>query len=378
MRDLIERIKRRLSEGAFASEAAVSHGIVIPVLQALGWDPAEPDQIIPEFTSGRGRVDFALCSSPRRPAIFIEVKGVGRSTDADKQLFEYAFHEGVPLCVLTDGREWSFYLPSGQGNYQDRRVYRLNLEDRGPEETERVLHRYLESARVRSGAAREAADADYRDQAARREAARVLPQAWSQLVSAPEELLVELVSEQVEAICGYPPPQADVLSFLRSLNGPSGQGGGSSSSMSRGSSSNDAAVRTRPQPASDAVAETRAGRSEAPARGNRRLVLFGEARSTTDAMDALVQVLTELSKRNPALLPRLAAAARGRTRNHIAQSVEEIYPSRPELASAVEFSPGWLVGKNIANREKLRIAKRACEVYGLRFGTDIQLELPNT
>ena len=55
-------------------------------------------------------------------------------------------------------------------------------------------------------------------------------------------------------------------------------------------------------------------------------------------MDALVQLLTVLSERNPSLLPQLAAAAHGRTRNHIAQTVEEIYPNRPELASAVEFA----------------------------------------
>lgn len=177
MLDLLNKIKLRLAQGAFPNEASVSHGILIPLLQRLGWDPAEPDQVMPEYASGRGRVDFALCTSAGRPAVFVEVKGVGRSLDGDRQLFEYAFHEGVPLCVLTDGREWSFYLPGGQGSYNDRRVYRLQLDDRSAEDSQSTLRRYLDRERIRTGAALEAATTDYRDAAAKREATRSIPEA---------------------------------------------------------------------------------------------------------------------------------------------------------------------------------------------------------
>ena len=54
MLDLLNRIKARLAQGAFPNEASVSHGILIPLLQQLGWDPAEPDQLMPEYASGRG------------------------------------------------------------------------------------------------------------------------------------------------------------------------------------------------------------------------------------------------------------------------------------------------------------------------------------
>lgn len=64
MLDLLNKIKLRLAQGAFPNEASVSHGILIPLLQRLGWDPAEPDQVMPEYASGRGRVDFALCTAP--------------------------------------------------------------------------------------------------------------------------------------------------------------------------------------------------------------------------------------------------------------------------------------------------------------------------
>ena len=149
MIDLITRIQSRRAHGSFPNENGT-------------WS----------------RRFCAMLHAPR-PSVFIEVKGVGRSLEGDKQLFEYAFHEGVPLCVLTDGREWSFYLPSGQGTYEDRRVYRLQIDDRAPEDSESSLQRYLSRDRVRSGAAFEAALQDYRDAAAKREAARVIPAAWS-------------------------------------------------------------------------------------------------------------------------------------------------------------------------------------------------------
>jgi len=55
MLTLIERIRERLQHGAYANEAAVSHGIVTPIISALGWDTADPSQLVPEFSIGRGR-----------------------------------------------------------------------------------------------------------------------------------------------------------------------------------------------------------------------------------------------------------------------------------------------------------------------------------
>lgn len=365
MEDLLRRIKARLAQSAFPNEAAVSLGIVVPVLQCLGWDPTEPEQVMPEYSSGRGRVDFALCLGTRRPAVFIEVKGVGRSLEGDRQLFEYAFHEGVPLCVLTDGREWSFYLPSGQGSYEERRVYRLDLAERDVAESHRILQRYLLREHVRSGAALEAAAADYKDIAARREASRVLPKAWAELVSGPEDLLVELLSDQAEALCGFRPTSAETIAFLRSLRS-------GAESAPAGPKSLVAAMPV-PSPQQPNI-------RSADASGSGRAVTYtvlGLTRSAPSGNQALVDVLSILTRRDPQLIPRLAEEVKGNTRNHIARTAAEIYPARPDLARAAEFAPGWLVGLNIANREKVRIARKACEVFGLRFGRDVIFSLPN-
>lgn len=363
MLDLLNRIKARLAQGAFPNEASVSHGILIPLLQQLGWDPAEPDQLMPEYASGRGRVDFALCTSAGRPAVFIEVKGIGRSLDGDRQLFEYAFHEGVPLCILTDGREWSFYLPGGQGTYDDRRVYRLQLDDRSAEDSQTTLRRYLDRERVRTGQALEAATTDYRDAAAKREAARSIPEAWRQIVDAPEDLLVELVSDQAEALGGFRPTPKDVLDYLRALRAIDQIPQGPTSKV---------ALPHRPIAPELTRATTRS-------RGSRSVeyCVNGETTTAKNANQALVEILAQITRRDTGRIPALAKTVQGNSRNHIARSVDEIYPARPDLARAEEFSPGWLVGLNIANREKIGIIRKACDVFGLNFGTDVKITLPN-
>jgi hypothetical protein len=60
-----------------------------------------------------------------------------------------------------------------------------------------------------------------------------------------------------------------------------------------------------------------------------------------------VDILIQIAKRHPEKMPAIAAAVRGRSRNHIARTLAEIYPARPDLARAAEIAPGWLVGLNV-------------------------------
>ena len=156
----ISRIRKDLESGRFRNEASVSLGAVIPTLGALKWPVYNTDIVAPEYPLEARRVDFALCYPELKPRVFIEVKQVGQTEGADKQLFEYAFHAGVPMAVLTDGQEWHFYLPGEQGAYQERRVYKLDLLERDLEECVDRLQRYLSYENVRTGDAIKAARRD--------------------------------------------------------------------------------------------------------------------------------------------------------------------------------------------------------------------------
>lgn len=253
-------------------------------------------------------------------------------------------------------------MPAGQGSYEERRVFRLQLTERSSAESALRLARYLSRDRVRSGDALEDAMRDYRDLAASRQAAKSLPAAWDRLVNAPEDLLVELVTEEAEKLSGFRPSSTEVLEFLRGLR------------------SKVAFSPNPPKPEPARPEPTRPPESKEPAPPNGRGVrysVFGQPRSARSGSDAMVDILTALAKHDPSRLNAVAEAVRGRSRNHIARTVDEIYPARPDLARAVEFSPGWLVGLNIANREKMRIIREACRVMSLQFGKDIVIELPN-
>jgi predicted type IV restriction endonuclease len=69
--ELLNVIRTRLQEGAYQNEAAVSVGVVLPVLRKLGWDDSDPRQIVPEFSMPGGRVDFALFGSIHQPSVFL-------------------------------------------------------------------------------------------------------------------------------------------------------------------------------------------------------------------------------------------------------------------------------------------------------------------
>ena len=214
----IEGVKADLRQGKFISEASVSQGIFLPILQELGWNVFDTSLVTPEYSVENRRVDYALCRSSRNPIVFVEVKKVGNLSEAaDRQLFEYAFHAGVQMAILTDGQEWSFYLPGEQGRYDERRVYKLDMLERDTDEVAERLNRYLSYERVCSGKALQAAKSDYQNVAQGREIEKTFPKAWNALLEESDSLLLEMLAEKVADLCGYKPEPSACEKFLESI-----------------------------------------------------------------------------------------------------------------------------------------------------------------
>ena len=217
LKEHIDDIRKGLEAGQYGNEASVSQGIVLRLLNILAWPTFDTQVVIPEYGVEGTRVDFALCHPPSKPLVFIEVKQVGKIEGAEKQLFQYAFHTGVPIAILTDGREWHFFHPSGQGDYRERRVYKLDLVERSSEESAERFSRYLNYESIRTGEAVKAIEEDYRDVLQQRQVSTRLPEAWNKLVEDGDEFLLDVVAEKVESLCGYRPTDEQVLDFLKSL-----------------------------------------------------------------------------------------------------------------------------------------------------------------
>ena len=356
-------ITTRLRQGKFPNEQAISQGIVLRVFQELGWDTWDTNVVWPEFQTGEGRADFALCHPPSKPAVFTEVKQPGKADESVRQALEYAFHAGVPFVVLTDGRTWSFYLPAEQGSYEDRRVYRLDLYERPPAEAGEILHRYLERARVESGEALEAARKEYRSRSRRSQAKAAIPEAWRELVEKGDELLVDMLTSAVESKAGVRPDADDVAEFLAGLGRPV------IVEAQRGST---------PLPTTAVAARSIPQRTTSESSRSGKLVLLGKAHAYHNAKDAMVIVLRELAKSDHSFLERCSQHpdAQGRKRRYIARTPEELYPDREDLRDMREQLPGgWLVATNLNNVLKKTIIRLAAEVAGLSFGKDVIIDL---
>ena len=131
-----------------------------------------------------------------------------------QQALQYAFHCGVPFVVLTDGRSWSFYLPAEQGDYDERRVYMLDLYERSAGEAAETFRRYLARENVASGKSLGAARTEYRNRNRRSQAKAAIPEAWRELVQKRDVRLLESLADAVASKVGFPPDADDVVAFL--------------------------------------------------------------------------------------------------------------------------------------------------------------------
>lgn len=363
----IEEIRSGIKAGRYSNEAAVSQGIVLRLLQALGWPTYETQVVCPEFSLSGRRVDYALCHPQSKPVAFIEVKQIGQSDGAERQLFEYAFHVGVPLAILTDGQEWNFFLPAEQGDYSERRVYKLDMVERDVSESVARLERYLSYAQVSSGAAIAAAREDYKNVSRSRQMLGTLPDAWSKLVAEEDELLLDLIADKVESLCGFKPDVETVARFLRENVGLRGN------QQPAPHTTKAVALPTITPPSASASRPKATPSSATPSTGV-GYTFEGQFVACRNGREVLVAVFEALSRNDPTFPERFAARPKhGRTRRYLARSPDELYPGRPDLARehTSRLKSGWYVGTNVSHVQIKRIIEMACEVSSVRFGKEL-------
>ncbi len=377
----VSDIRENLRMERYPNESAVRQGIVQRLLRSLGWPVYDPQVVYPEYTLERRHVDYALCHPASKPRIFIEVKQVGQSDGAERQLFEYAFHQGVPLAILTDGREWSFFLPAGAGSYHERQLCKLDLSESDGAESIRRFERYLSYESVCSEAAFKAAQEDYRDIAREREIQEALPRAWAKLVAEEDEILLEVVAECVEDLCGHKPASDTVARFLRGtiqssprpLHTPSQT---PASVTPPTAPENTGATDVTPPPPLNSPPEKVPNDKPADV----GFTLFGEFYHCRTGKEILVSVFEALAERDPTFIERFVALPKhGSKRRYIAQDSNDLYPESPHLVqdsnNLHRLKSGYWLGTNVSHRSIESIIKLACDVAGISYGTDLKINL---
>ena len=214
----IERVRSDKTISAL-DEANVKQGVILPVLNALGWNPFNTNEVRPEYPVGNDRVDYALRLDGNN-RVFLEAKSPkGDLGKHQEQLLRYSFGKGVPLAVLTNGLAWWLYLPLREGSWDERRFDVIDLRNGEVSQAADRFIDFLSRDNVRSGTAVENAESHLAKLWKARKTEEILPKAWEQVITDLDDILVELLSEKVEEMCGWQPDVDQVKRFLTdSLN----------------------------------------------------------------------------------------------------------------------------------------------------------------
>ncbi len=130
---LTEKIKAR---DKMISEEATKTALVMPFIQALGYDVFDPSEVVPEYSAGQGvkkeeKVDYAvICDG--KPTMLFECKNHGDKLDGHhNQLFRY--FTGVAeakIGILTNGIVYRFFTDLDKENMMDDvPFFEFNLEN---------------------------------------------------------------------------------------------------------------------------------------------------------------------------------------------------------------------------------------------------------
>ena len=355
--EFVSSVKKKLGKNIFESEAAVSMMIVLPVLKHLGWPTDNPLYVCPEYPLEGRKVDYGLKISEGKEEglrCIIEVKAVGNIRDADRQLFEYAFHAGTPLAVLTDGKLWRFYLTLAAGRYKERLVRTLDFEEHSTEEVIEGLMRYISFDNTRSGKAKKNAESDLSERITKIEAKENISTAWENLLDGTSDKLVNLLIEET-SLTSSAPERSDVEKFLSNLK--------------------------TPEQKPELLSHKKPPKPEPEKPKKKRetsFILLGEGYTEKTMKDAFAKIMEILAVRDKDFLSRLASSLpAGKSRKWLSQNRAGLGRHEWVRAASRKLPGGWFLNTHSSTDMKIKILRKACEVAGIPFGEPRGLKIPS-
>lgn len=128
--DRVDKVKENLQ-----TEEATKNALIMPFLQAMGYDVFNPLEVMPEFTCDIGtkkgeKIDYAIFKD-NQPIILIECKHWKQDlTLHDNQLLRYFHVSNAKFGLLTNGIIFRFYTDLETPNKMDEKPFlEINLLD---------------------------------------------------------------------------------------------------------------------------------------------------------------------------------------------------------------------------------------------------------
>lgn len=125
--ELAERFRQHRS--ILGTEEAAKTTLVLPFLQALGYDVFNPAEVVPEFTCDVGtkkgeKVDYGICIGGEI-TMLIECKPAGGdlSIKHASQLYRYFAATDARIALLTNGAVYRFFTDADKANMMDDKPF---------------------------------------------------------------------------------------------------------------------------------------------------------------------------------------------------------------------------------------------------------------
>lgn len=110
--------------------------VIDPILESLGWDVRDPDEVELEYPTVDGKaVDYALKLN-KKPVLLVEAKALDDALDDVKaitQVVGYAANDGIVWCVLTNGIKWRVYRSMEKCSALDKLMFEVSLDPKQSE-----------------------------------------------------------------------------------------------------------------------------------------------------------------------------------------------------------------------------------------------------
>jgi predicted type IV restriction endonuclease len=145
IRDLAERarkLREQYSDPGLGEENTKA-SLIDPMLEALGWDIRNPDEVFREFRPNPrdNPVDYCL-RLMRNTRLLIEAKGLGEDLKDRRwiaQILGYATMAGAEWCVLTDGDQYRLYNATAAVDADGKLFRQIHLASSQEDEAAGVL-----------------------------------------------------------------------------------------------------------------------------------------------------------------------------------------------------------------------------------------------
>ena len=219
LKDVIAEVRQEIAgAGSGINEADAKAALITPILAELGWRGLQRIRSEYPVDQGRMRLDYALMGSGTKPVGLIEAKAPREDLESHvAQVLNYAFHEGVDVCVLTTGIEWWLYLPREKGSPVERRFAEFDIRRDDLDAITALFSECLEHRALISGDGERFAKKVLESRQMEVRLRKEIPLAWQRLLSGPSDILVELLQEEVHEALGVKPSEELTKNQLRAI-----------------------------------------------------------------------------------------------------------------------------------------------------------------